>query len=142
VTDISIDDDVFVLDAAGPYLLGSRCTECGAHTFPAQDGCARCTATAMETVPLAREGTLWTWTLQGFPPKAPPFAGALDPFVPFALGYVELAGQVRVEARLTEPDSERLLIGMPMELVADPLTTDDDGNRVMTFAFAPAGASA
>jgi uncharacterized OB-fold protein len=142
VADVSIDDTVFVLDADGPSLLGSRCTDCGAHTFPAQDGCARCTGTAMEPVRLAREGTLWTWTLQGFPPKSPPFTGSLDPFVPFAVGYVELAGQVRVEARLTEPDPERLTIGMPVVLVADPLTTDDEGNRVMTFAFQPNGGTA
>lgn len=139
MTDISIDDRVFVLDADGPCLLGSRCTDCGALTFPPQDGCARCTGTAMEPVRLARQGALWTWTLQGFPPKAPPFAGSLDPFVPFAVGYVELPGEIRVEARLTEPDPARLTIGMPMELVADPLTTDNEGNRVMTFAFAPAG---
>ena len=137
MTDISIDDRVFVLDADGPCLLGSRCTDCGALTFPPQDGCARCTGTAMEPVRLARQGALWTWTLQGFPPKAPPFAGSLDPFVPFAVGYVELPGEVRVETRLTEHDPDVLQIGMEMELAVVPFRTDDDGNEVVTFAFRP-----
>jgi uncharacterized OB-fold protein len=136
---VSIDESVLVLDHAGPSLLGSRCVACGAHTFPAQDGCARCTGSEMEPVRLATHGTLWTWTVQGFPPKAPPYVGPTDPFEPFAVGYVELPGQVRVEARLTESDPERLAIGMSMHLVTVPLTVDDAGDDVVTFAFAPVG---
>ena len=98
-------------------------------------------ATCMEAVRLATKGTLWTWTIQGFPPKAPPFAGCAEPFTPFGVGYVELAGQVRVEARLTESDAKCLTIGMEMELVTEPLFVDDDGNQVVTFAFRPGQAS-
>ena len=46
-------------------------------------------------------------------------------------------GQLRVEARLTESDPDKLVIGMEMELVLDPLCIDDDGNQVVTYAFAP-----
>ena len=53
------------------------------------------------------------------------------------MGYVEIPGQVKVEARLTESDPEKLEIGMEMELTLVPLTTDDDGNEVVTFAFRP-----
>ncbi len=42
-----------------------------------------------------------------------------------------------VESRLTENDPDRLAIGMPVELVIVPFTTDDDGTEVVTFAFAP-----
>ena len=34
-------------------------------------------------------------------------------------------------------DPDELEIGMPMELVLDPLTIDEDGNQVVTYAFAP-----
>ena len=47
------------------------------------------------------------------------------------------SGQVKVEARLTEADPSKLRIGMEMELVVIPLNTDDDGNEVVTFGFAP-----
>ena len=60
-----------------------------------------------------------------------------DAFVPYGVGYVELGGQVRVEARLTESDPNKLVIGMRMHLVFDPLCIDDDGNQVVTYAFAP-----
>ena len=136
---IPVAEGVFTWPSDDPALLGSRCTECGNHMFPVQEGCNRCTGSSTETVELSRRGTLWTWTVQGFPPKAPPFAGDADPatFQPFGVGYVELPGQLKVEARLTESDPSRLAIGQEMELVLVPLTSDADGNDVVTFAFRP-----
>jgi uncharacterized OB-fold protein len=95
----------------------------------------------MEQELLDRRGTLWTWTTQGFLPKSPPYAGPETPesFEPFGVGYVELAGQVKVEARLTESDPAKLRIGMAMEVVVVPLRTDADGNEIMMFAFRPVG---
>lgn len=136
---VPVQEGVFTWPSEEPALLGSRCTNCGNHMFPVQSGCPKCTATGAETVELGRRGTLWTWTIQGFPPKAPPYIGNADPktFEAFGVGYVELPGEVKVEARLTESDPEKLKIGMEMELVIVPLSTDDDGNEVVTFAFAP-----
>ena len=138
-TQVPVQEGVFTWPSDEPHLIGTRCSDCGNHTFPAQDGCPRCTGTTMELVELANRGTLWTWTVQGFPPKSPPYAGNADPksFEAFGVGYVELPGQVKVEARLTESDPNKLKIGMEMEMVLIPLTTDADGNTVMTFAFAP-----
>lgn len=138
---IPVSEGVFTWPSDEPRLLGSRCVTCGNHTFPVQSGCPKCTGTETEVVELSRRGTLWTWTVQGFPPKAPPYAGDADPktFRPFGVGYVELPGEVKVEARLTESDPERLHIGMEMELVIVPLATDADGNEVVTYAFQPVG---
>lgn len=139
VNQLPVSEGIFSWPSAHPHLIGSRCTNCGNYMFPTQSGCPKCAGNETETVALARRGTLWTWTVQSFPPKSPPFAGAVDPtnFEPFGVGYVELPGEVKVEARLTESDPERLTIGMEMELVIIPLATDDDGNEVMTFAFQP-----
>ena len=68
---VSIRDDILELSDEGPRLIGCRCKECGNHVFPSARGCARCTGTEMEKVHLATEGTLWAWTIHGFPPKAP-----------------------------------------------------------------------
>ena len=138
---IPVSEGVFTWPSDEPRLLGSRCVTCGNHTFPVQSGCPKCTGTETEVVELSRRGTLWTWTVQGFPPKAPPYAGDADPktFRPFGVGYVELPGEVKVEARLTESDPERLHIGMEMELVIVPLAIDADGNEVVTYAFQPVG---
>jgi uncharacterized OB-fold protein len=98
-----------------PVLLGSACRRCGTVTFPRQASCPRCTSTDVGEHRLARQGTLWSWTIQRFRPKSPPYTGP-EEFEPYGVGYVELPGEVRVEARLTESDPARLRIGMPMEL--------------------------
>jgi uncharacterized OB-fold protein len=85
---------------------------------------------------LDRRGTLWTWTIQGFRPKDP-YDGPAE-FTPYGVGYVELPGQVMVEALLTENDGDRLSIGAPMELAIVPAGADADGHDRVTFAFRPA----
>jgi uncharacterized OB-fold protein len=135
---LPVAEGIFPWPSDDPVLLGSRCTACGNHMFPVQDGCPKCMSDQQETVELARTGTLWSWTVQAFPPKAPPYRGPVgDDFQPYGVGYVELPDQVRVEARLTESDPAELRIGMEMELVFDSLGTDDDGNEIITYAFAP-----
>jgi uncharacterized OB-fold protein len=133
--------DVFTWPADEPQLVGSRCRECAAVTFPAQPGCPRCSRPAMEDVLLPRRGTLVSWTTQGFMPSIDYLN---DPtgssFVPFGVGLVQLEDVVRVEARLTENDPEKLDFGMEVELRVLPLFVDADGDEVMTFAFAPVGA--
>jgi uncharacterized OB-fold protein len=89
---------------------------------------------------LSRRGRLWAWTTQSFAPPSPPYSGPRgEAFVPFGVGYVELPGEVKVEARLTEADPEKLVPGIEMELVLVPFRTDDKGNEVVTFAFRPVG---
>ncbi len=136
---VPVTDGVFTWPSESPQLIGSRCVTCGNHMFPVQQGCPKCTGAETEEVLLGRRGTLWTWTVQGFPPKAPPYAGDVDPktFKAFGVGYVELPGQLKIESRLTEADPEKLKIGREMEMVIVPLSTDANGNEVVTFAFAP-----
>jgi uncharacterized OB-fold protein len=125
---------LFTWPAEEPQLIGSRCRECGVISFPAQPSCPACTSVAVGGHLLGRTGTLYTWTVQGFRPK-PPYAGP-EEFEPYGVGYVELPGELRVEARLTTADPDRLRIGMPMGLVVVPF-----GDR-LTYAFAPADGAA
>jgi uncharacterized OB-fold protein len=135
---VPIAEGLFTWPAAEPQLLGDRCGACGIVTFPKQASCPRCASTDMREHRLARRGRLWAWTTQHFAPPSPPYAGPVgDAFVPFGVGYVDLAGEVKVEARLTESDPERLAEGMEMELVVVPFRTDAQGNEVVTFAFRP-----
>ena len=119
-----------------PRLIGSRCERCGTVTFPRQGSCPRCTSQDVEETLLSDRGTLWSWTIQCFRPKSPPYAGteSAEDFEPYGVGYVELPGEVRVEARLTESDPERLRIDMPMRLTLVPAPGDP---TAVTFAFRP-----
>ena len=135
---VPVAEGIFTWPSEQPQLIGSRCGACGIITFPSQDSCPRCAAADMGEQLLERRGRLWAWTTQSFPPPSPPYAGPTgEAFVPFGIGYVELPGAVKVEARLTEADPERLVAGMEMELVVVPFYTDAKGNEVMTFAFRP-----
>jgi uncharacterized OB-fold protein len=89
----------------------------------------------MESKPLSRVGTVWTWTTQGFRPKLPYRGEGTDAdFEPFVLGYVELEDEVRVESHLLV-DRQDIHIGMKVELVIVPLYQNDAGEEVVTFAF-------
>jgi uncharacterized OB-fold protein len=132
---VPVADGIFTWPSDDPRLIGSRCVACGIVTFPAQDSCPRCPSTEMARHLLPRRGRLWAWTTQEFPPPSPPYAGPVDAFVRYGVGYVELADEVRVETRLTQADG--LEVGMGMELVLVPFRTDDAGNEIVTFAFQP-----
>jgi uncharacterized OB-fold protein len=70
----------------------------------------------MSPLELSTVGTLWTWTVQRFAPKSPPFVAPTGGFRSFALGYVELPEGVRVLAVVEADDLESLRIGMPVRL--------------------------
>ena len=86
-----------------------------------------------------RNGTLVAWTTQGFVPGAP-YVGAGKPeeFEPFGVGLIQLGDEIRVEARLTEVDPDKLRFGMPVELTFVPLCTNDEGKEILVWAFQPA----
>jgi uncharacterized OB-fold protein len=138
---LPVAEGIFTWPADEPQLIGSQCDACGIVTFPTQDGCPQCASTEMAEHLLPRQGRLWAWTTQHFPPPSPPYVGPTGKdFVPFGIGYVELGDEVKVETRLTEVDPSELRTGMEMELTLIPLRTDDDGNEVVTFAFQPEAA--
>jgi uncharacterized OB-fold protein len=98
-----------------------------------------CSSVDVEAVELDNRGTLWTFTTQSFRPKDP-YIGPEDvdaDWVPFGVGYVDLGGAIRVEGRLTEGDPTKLRIGMEVELVVIPFGTDDEGDEIVNYAFAP-----
>ena len=113
-------------------LVGSRCRQCGTVTFPRQVSCPRCAGVDVHVHPLAREGTIWAFTEQLFPPKAPYAMQGAD-FRPYIVGYVELAGEVIVESRIVAT-AESLRIGQPVRLIAE---TFPAGGDVFTYAFEP-----
>ena len=119
-----------------PSLIGGRHRNDGRIVFPRPTGSD---ADLYEPVNLSRVGRLWSYTIQRFRPKSPPYAGP-EVFEPFAVGYVELPGEVIVESRLCDVDFDAVSIGDLVELKVIPFTTDSDGTRVMTYAFGPVSA--
>ncbi len=136
---VLVAEGVFTWPSDEPQLIGSHFPESGVTVFPRASACPKTASRVVEDVLLPRRGTLWSWTIQGFPPKNPPYIGTESPkdFVPYGVGYVQLDDQVIVEARLTVNDPAEIHIGMEMELVVVPFAIDAEGREVLTYAFAP-----
>jgi uncharacterized protein len=100
---VAVADRLFTWPADEPRLIGGRCAACGQVGFPVSAGCERCGGTEVTDTLLPERGTLWTFTTQNFRPPSPPYDGSdtAETFRPFAVGYVDLGGEVMVEARLT-----------------------------------------
>jgi len=116
-------------------LIGARRKADGRMVFPAPTGPE---AANYERVRLSPEGVLWAFTVQRFRPKSPPYAGAEDDasFRPYAVGYVELPGEVIVESRIETDDFASLRVGAPMRLKLVPFQRTD--GEVLSYAFEPA----
>jgi uncharacterized OB-fold protein len=115
-----------------PALLGSRCPRCGEHFYPPRHVCLNCYQEGMDETALSTVGELRTFTIarMGLPGTAMP--------APYVIAQVWLPEGVAVSTVLDDVDPEAVSIGMSVELVVEKLSTDSDGNDVMTFKFRPA----
>jgi uncharacterized OB-fold protein len=82
--------DVVLLDGA-PSLRGSVCPGCGGRAFPARRVCYRCGRPDPPAGAVGARGRLYSWTTVHASRTRP---------VPYSLGYVDLAGDLRVLAPL------------------------------------------
>ncbi|NWG54920.1 MAG: OB-fold domain-containing protein [Hydrogenophilaceae bacterium] len=131
----AIAPDLFDVTPGGPRLIGARRKADGKIVFPAPRGAE---AAHYDRIALSDRGTLWSFTVQRFRPKSPPYAGADDErtFKPYALGYIELPGEVIVESRIEIDDFSKLRIGMPMRLALKPFAKAG-GEEAETYVFEP-----
>lgn len=130
---VPVAEGLIRFDPDGPRLMGGRDPKTGETVFPMPVGPL---AARFEPTALGREGTLWSYTVQRFPPKTP-FIGDAKNFKPYAVGYIELPGEIIVETRIKTDNLASLRIGMPMRITTDAFATNADGDQVVTYAFEP-----
>jgi hypothetical protein len=121
-------------DETPPRLIGGKDRETGRIVFPCPS------LSTHEPVPLSREGRLWSYTVQRFRPKSPPYLGP-DAFAPWVVAYVELSGEVIVEARLDDVMFEDVAVGMPVRFQPGLLDLNDPASARIP-AFVPAEVAA
>ena len=83
---------------AEPYLIGTRCLDCGRSFFPRRARCAVCFSRSVVDGPLSRRGRIESATAV----RQAPVEYRGD--VPYALGLVRLPEGVLVHAPLTGKD--------------------------------------
>lgn len=125
---LKIPDD----PAQAPYLMGSRCKNCGAVYLGSRMACSKCFATQpMDEVKLSDRGELHVFSIvhQSAPGIPTPYVAAI----------VDLPEGVSVRCNIqgVEPDPGNLKFGMPVRLVTEKIRTDREGNDVIAFSFKP-----
>lgn len=120
-------------------LLASRCDPCGSVFFPRRRFCRNpdCVRAPLRDVALSGSGTLYSFTVQHYPPPAP---FRLDPaLLPYAVALVDFPEGVRVMGIVAEDTSlDGLRIGMRMRVTTGRLFTNADGADTLTWKFRPA----
>ena len=125
--------------SSSPHLIGTRCTACCTYFFPRQTHYCRnpqCQGTDFEDVELSRRGLIWSYTNACYKPPEP-FVAA-EPFVPYAIAAVQLEKeQMVILGQVVEGVTvDQLKVGMPVELVLEPLHETDDDIKV-TWKWEP-----
>jgi uncharacterized OB-fold protein len=127
-----VRSSLLVGDMAEPESLkiaGSRCRECGEATLGMNSLCPNCGSATVEPLAFAQDGVVWTFTVVRYKPPGD-YRGP-DPFVPFALGLVELPEGLRILAPIGGP-VDAVRIGMLVRF--RPIVRDDD---VVQFNYVP-----
>ncbi len=130
-------EGLFTETAEGPRLLGSRCATCNTPYFPVSPACHNpdCDESKMEDTSFGPDGTLWSYSIQYYPP--PPPAKYDEPYTPYALGLIDLPEGLRVLSKISTDDPEGLEVGVAVELVLERFHSDGQGNDVITWKFRP-----
>jgi uncharacterized protein len=126
--------DGWFTEAPRAALLGSRCTTCATVFFPPTEGYCRnpgCEGTDLVGVALSTRGTVWSYTDARYQPPAP-YLPRTEPYEPFALAAVELPEGLVVLGQVADGYGvEDLAVGTEVELVVEPLYSDDSGERTI-----------
>ena len=126
-----------------PALVGTRCQACGTVFFPRESAFCRnpgCAGETFDEVTLSRRGRVWSYTDARYQPP-PPYIPASDPYEPFALAAVSLEaeGLVVLGQVAAGYGVDDLVVGAEVELVVEPLYTEDDGTVRTTWRWRPVG---
>jgi uncharacterized OB-fold protein len=86
---------------------------------------------------LSTHGRLWSFTVQRFQPKSPPYRPDIGRlFQPYLVGYVEFPEGIIVEGRIDgRVDVDSLHIGQTMVTTVVPIFTTETGVTMHIFAF-------
>ena len=124
------------LPSEKPYLIGSKCKDCGHVFFPKRGCCATCYGNSLEDVTLPDKGKVYTCIIYKYEKRLP--LGYTGGKVPYAFGYVMLPGEIAVETDFSDFDmSKPLKYGTAVQLKLRKFRVDDIGNEIVTHTFQP-----
>lgn len=134
-TVVPVTEGLFEWPSEEPRLIGSKCVSCGHVSFPESSVCGNpdCPPRAsVDPVRLSDTGTLYSYTVQRVDHKEPYAYHS----APVPIGTIELPEGINLVSKLTTAETERLEIGMQMQLTVDTLY-EEDGTEYLTYYFEP-----
>lgn len=129
---IPVPADTFEIEEGRPYLIGTKCSKCGATFFPPRYVCTYCmTDKGIKKARLGNTGKLYAFTMI--------YISSREFNPPYPFGYVILEPEnIRIPTLITGVKKlEVLKTGMKMEMVIERLRNDDKGNELITYKFRP-----
>ncbi len=114
-----------------PYLQAHECTNCGARYFGRRNACAHCGAQEFRKVRVSNTGTLRTFSIV--------YRAAPSVPTPYVSAIVLTDDGVSVRSNLlkVEPDPDKVVLGMKVQLETYVAGTDDEGKEAVAFGYAP-----
>ena len=100
-------------------LLVQRCCNCGERIFYPRNICTNCMSSNLEWVQVEGRGKVHTFTIVHYPPF-PSFQND----VPYVLAVIELKEGPRMLTNIVECSTEKVNIGMEVEVVFDHVTKE------------------
>lgn len=125
---ILVKDGILVEGPDGVTLAANRCKSCGRVYFPKSKTCLDCLGNELEDLPLNKRGRLFSYTVVQMP------STHFKP--PYAVGFVEMPGGLRIFTPLDIIADQPFKIGMEMEVHADTLWTEGEKEYV-GYRFRP-----
>jgi uncharacterized OB-fold protein len=113
-----------------PYLIASRCRNCGHVSFPKKEVCPACvTRDNSEEIELSRTGKIDTFSVL--------YVGAPGFSIPYVVGYVKMPEGPRAFSIIQKDkvSEDAIKVGQEVELVLGKIRADEKGNDVMGFQF-------
>jgi len=112
----------------------AKCTKCGKIFFPPRLVCNGCRGREFETVTLAQEGALETFTVIRVAPTG------FGDETPYAVGIIKLDDGVRITSQVVDCDVEKLNIGDRVRLEFRKVQEDGESGVICYgYKFVPAG---
>lgn len=110
-----------------PVMVAGSCTACGETVFPKPKVCPKCWSEAISGKPLARTGTLYSYTVVHVARK-----GWKTPYV---VSYVDLDDGIRVSAPLDCEPSSPPPLDSRVSLRIREISRREDGTPVLSHFF-------
>lgn len=120
-------------DLAAVRLSGSRCRRCGIALFGERRRCENCAATDVRAEVFRERGTIYSYTVQRFPPPKP--NAVPEPWSPRALAWIDLDGDGPRVMGVIAGDPDNVKIGAGVALRAQVGWVNAEGQEVVDYAF-------